>query len=278
MIEAALEMSPFNQEPEMATKNKAAKKIPTAKKVAKVVKAVKAAKKLCAECKERPPRTPRALRCFKCQKEVRKEQLATNNVTWRENVAKGKAGHHKQYRGKPTVFFKLAKAAGLDPVKVIMPMTPPPKAALKKIEAIKPASSKTTKEVKTVPKNKPTKAAAKKGGKAAAKKTAKKNPSLDPKVVDRLNKSIASKRPAAKKAAKRPAAKKAPAPAGAPRAPARNAEDFNADVGKTPRGTGLVTAPATKSAAAVASEREVAVNMPVQERLHALDTASSAPF
>lgn len=65
------------------------------------------------------PNTPRSHGCSACKKAIRKEQLRCNNVTWRARVQAGTAGHHKQYRDKPTALVKKLLAVKLDPAKLL---------------------------------------------------------------------------------------------------------------------------------------------------------------
>lgn len=104
---------------------------PKAKKATKTKAPAKKEKKGPNGCSHRgcskPARTSRSFWCAEHYKIRRKKQLADNNVTWRDRVKKGKAGHHLTKFGRPTTWavehksqaLKLAKERGtVDPEKL----------------------------------------------------------------------------------------------------------------------------------------------------------------
>lgn len=104
------------------------------------------------------PRTQRAKWCQHHNKLIRKEQLRVNNITWDKRVESGEAGHHKQYRNKPTEIVKKLKLAGLEPEKYIKQggvgeKVGLPQTVVKKIEKVElPAKKKAPAEKKPTPK------------------------------------------------------------------------------------------------------------------------------
>lgn len=146
---------------------------------------VKDLKKVCTV----KPVTPLADRCHPCKKTIRKEQLRVNNIDWRKRVADGTAGHHKQYRNKPTEIVRKLEAVGVKGDKLAEVIKQggkgekiglPPTLAKKieKVELPNPNAAKQAKKDPNAKKAKPTREqkAAAKSTREAMKKTAKPAP------------------------------------------------------------------------------------------------------
>jgi hypothetical protein len=131
--------------------------------------------------------------CINCRRKTRKMQLKINNETLADNQAKGKAGHHKQYRGKPTEAVLKLKKLGEDPEKRIKQGEPLPKTLAEKLASVELGEKNPAKAAakKPVEKKGPAPKAPKAAKEAAAsmrkamKKTAK--PGLQG-VIDTANK------------------------------------------------------------------------------------------